>query len=179
MAKTHRPNPTKALRGARHQGPDITIVGVGLAGVLHLTREASAAIATARCVCFSRYHRSIPEVVRELNPRARLLDLDTVTYEMGQYRPSMYRRMAEAIVEQAAATPGLILLEPGSATLMDMVTQAVSELAAGRGLSVKVIPGIRHSGSSSTASGSSLPWPPSSFSPDTTIRCGGLVFRSP
>jgi hypothetical protein len=47
--------------------------------------------------------------------------------------------MADAIVAEALATPGVALLEPGSALVMDMVTQTVSAQAARRELSVKVL----------------------------------------
>jgi precorrin-2 methylase len=120
----------------------ITIIGAGLAGHWQLTCQACQTLAGARVIYLSRYSRDLPHYVREVNPRADIVDIDAEGYAIGDYRPAMYARMAARILDDGAAGPGVVLLEPGSAVVTDLVTQLLCSGADRRGISVSVVPGI-------------------------------------
>lgn len=122
--------------------PDITMVGVGLCEDRHLTREAIDVLEAARVVFTSRYSQRINDIARQLNTKARILDLESGEYRIGAYRPSMYRRMADRICREAARGSGVVVLQPGSAMVVDTVTQMVLESARLDGLSVRITPGV-------------------------------------
>jgi precorrin-2 methylase len=121
---------------------DITLVGAGLLGARHLSRAADDVLRSARVVFCSTYNRGIAEHVRALNPHASVRSSEENEYAPGMYRPDMYRRMAGVVIEAAAAGPGVVVLCPGSAVVVDLVTQHLLEGARGAGLRVSVLPGI-------------------------------------
>lgn len=121
---------------------DITIVGAGLLATRHLGPAADDVLRSARVVFCSSYNRGIAERVGALNPQASVRFSEENEYALGMYRPDMYRRMANAVVEAARAGPGVVLLAPGSAMVVDLVAQFVLEGARDAGLRVSVLPGI-------------------------------------
>ncbi len=120
----------------------ITIAGVGLRGVGHLTPEAEDAIREARVVFVSAYNTGLADHVRALAPRAEVHDAEQGEYRVGMYRPEMYRRMASRVLDRAREAPGVLMLAPGSAVVVDLVTQLVLEGARDSGLDVRVLPGV-------------------------------------
>lgn len=142
-----RPTPRRSTRRGSvvdgSPGPvDITIVGAGLLGARHLGGAADDALRAARVVFCSTYNRGIAEHVRALNPGASVRSSEENEYVPGMYRPDMYRRMAGVVIEAAQAGPGVVMLAPGSAVVVDLVTQHVLEGARDAGLRVSVLPGI-------------------------------------
>jgi precorrin-2 methylase len=121
---------------------DITDVGAGLFGARHLGRAADDVLRSARVVFCSTYNRGIAAHVRALNPRASVRSSEENEYALGMYRPDMYRRMAGVVIEAARAGPGVVLLCPGSAVVVDLVTQHLLEGARDAGQRVSVLPGI-------------------------------------
>jgi siroheme synthase len=121
---------------------DITIIGAGLLGARHLGQAAVDVLRTARLVFGSAYNTGMADHVRALNPQATIRPSEENEYLLGMYRPDMYRRMANAVVEAARAGPGVVLLCPGSAVVVDLVTQFVLEGAREAGLRVRILPGI-------------------------------------
>lgn len=139
------------VRSADLSGPDglvpsaagrICIVGCGLKPWEHLTGEAQERIRSAGCVYHSRYNEKIVEHVRALNPRAQLVEQEDDEYMIGMFRPAMYDRMAERVVASARAGASVTVLQPGSAMVVDSVTQFILSRAAQHGLSVEVLPGV-------------------------------------
>jgi precorrin-6B methylase 1 len=122
--------------------PDVTIIGAGLCEELQLTREAEAALGRARLIFTSRYSLSIGAAVRRLNAGAEIRDLEHGEYAIGTFRPEMYERLAARVVDAAAACPAVVVLQPGSAMVVDTVSQLVLDRAMRLGLSVRVVPGI-------------------------------------
>ena len=121
---------------------DITIVGVGLLGIAHMSREAEDAVRTARVVFCSTYNAGIAEHVRSLHPGVDLRSSEENEYRVGMHRPDMYRRMATVVLDTAREGPGVVMLAPGSAVVIDLVTQLVLDGARDAGLRARVLPGI-------------------------------------
>ena len=120
----------------------ICIVGCGLKPWAHLTGEAQERIQAATCVYHSRYNETIVEHVRALNPGAELVEQEDEEYMLGMFRPEMYERMAERVVASALAGASVIVLQPGSAMVVDSVTQFILRRAVHHGLSVEILPGV-------------------------------------
>jgi precorrin-6B methylase 1 len=121
---------------------DIAIVGAGLCGSWHLSRAADDAIRSARVVFCSTYNTGIGDHVRALNPAAVVRFSEENEYQLRMYRPDMYRRMAEVVIAAAREGPGVVVLAPGSAMVVDLVTQFVLDGARDAGLRVRILPGI-------------------------------------
>jgi uncharacterized protein YabN with tetrapyrrole methylase and pyrophosphatase domain len=117
---------------------DLTIIGAGLHSYYHLTVEACSLIADARLVFYSGHEKFLREFVSALNPNARCF----MDYQIGVFRPELYRTVAEQIVEEAAREPGVVVLELGSAVVTNSVTQLALRAARQRGLSVCIVPGV-------------------------------------
>jgi precorrin-6B methylase 1 len=121
---------------------DITIIGAGLLGTRHLGQAAVAVLRAARLVFCSAYNTGMAEHVRALNPRAIVRPSEENEYRVGMYRPDMYRRMASAVLDAAHAGPGVAVLCPGSAVVVDLVAQFILQGARDAGLRVDILPGI-------------------------------------
>jgi precorrin-6B methylase 1 len=121
---------------------DITIIGAGLYGTLHLTREAEDALRAAQVVFCSAYNAGIEAHVRALCPTAEIRSSEEGEYRVGMFRPDMYRRMAQVVLDAAREGGDVVVLAPGSAMVVDMVTQRIIEGAREAGLTVRVVPGI-------------------------------------
>jgi len=127
---------------ARANGLDIAIVGSGIRGIWHLTHEAEQAVSEARLVFCSVYNVGVSDQVRALNPAAPILFEEDGEYRPGMFRPDMYRRMAQRVVDAARSGPGVVVLHPGSALVVDQVTQNILKAGSAAGLRVGVLPGI-------------------------------------
>src|SRR5688500_16622476 len=129
-------------RSVRLPSDDITIIGAGLMGARHLGQAAADVLRTARLVFCSAYNAGMADHVRALNAQATIRPSEENEYRLGMYRPDMYRRMASAVIEAARAGPGVAVLCPGSAVVVDLITQFVLEGARDAGLRVRIMPGI-------------------------------------
>ena len=121
---------------------DITIVGAGVDGWNQLTAEGADALRLARTVFHSRYHGAPPADL--LGPGVAVTDLDADAYRNGEFRPDMYHRMAERVLAAAdvdTARP-VAVAQPGSAVVVDTVTDLLLDLAPRRGRTVRVVPGV-------------------------------------
>src|SRR5687767_14905744 len=81
-------------RSVRPAADDLTIIGAGLLAARHLGQAAVEVLRTARVVFCSDYNSGMAEQVRALNPRATIRSSEENEYQLGMYRPDMYRRMA-------------------------------------------------------------------------------------
>lgn len=125
-----------------HTATAITIIGAGLQGARQLGHAAEDVLRSARVVFCSTANTGIAAHVRALNATAEIRISEQGEYRIGMYRPDMYRRMAAAVMEAAAGGPGVVMLAPGSAVVVDAVTQAVLEAARIEGLPVRILPGV-------------------------------------
>jgi precorrin-6B methylase 1 len=122
---------------------DITIVGAGLVAARQLGAAADEVLRAARIVFCSNYNTGIADHVRALNPAATIQFSEENEYVPGMYRPDMYQRMADAVLNEAADRQGgVVMLAPGSAVVVDLVTQLILEGARAAHLGVQVLPGI-------------------------------------
>ncbi len=83
-----------------------------------------------------------PGRLRRFNPHAEFVMQEQGEYEVGMLRPQMYQRIAEAIATQALRAPNVVSLHPGSALVVDSITQKLVRICHERRLSLKIIPGV-------------------------------------
>ena len=119
---------------------DITIVGAGLDGFEHLTAEAQRVVRLARVVFYSPVNGPLPR--RCVSPLATLIDIERGEYRIGDHRPEMYRRMAALVICAGCAGAGVVVLQPGSAVVVDAVTTEILEAATAAGLTVQLLCGV-------------------------------------
>jgi hypothetical protein len=120
--------------------PDITIVSAGLCGFDDLTATALRHLQQAHTIYYSGFNGNPNQQL--LSPSAEIINLDEGRYVYGAYRPQIYEDMASVIVERARASPGLVVLQPGSAMLIDTVTKHVLRKAQQHNLGVNLICGV-------------------------------------
>ncbi|MCU0269801.1 MAG: SAM-dependent methyltransferase [Acidimicrobiales bacterium] len=130
------------LRRSASVETDLTIIGVGIHDVHHLTGEARQAIASARTVFVSGHTPALGDLVATCNPGAVTHLQEAGEYHLGDHRPTMYERIAARILAVAVESPGVVALQPGSASLADRITRLLVCGAAERDLRVRVLPGV-------------------------------------
>ncbi len=121
---------------------DLFLVGCGLRALDHLTREADRCLRGARVIFHSIYSRDLLAELRGLNPGARLVSQEDGEYVVGQYRPDMYRRIADRALDEARKEPGVVVLHPGSVMVVDAIARRLVARSVDLGLRVAVLPGI-------------------------------------
>lgn len=107
-----------------------------------MSREAEDVVRGARVVFTSTYNAGLDAHVKALAPNAVLRSSDAHEYAIGAYRPAMYERMASEVLAAAREAPGVVMLAPGSALVVDRVTELVARGAREARLAVRVLPGI-------------------------------------
>jgi hypothetical protein len=123
-------------RGAR---PDIYVVGTGILGVWHLTREAEACLGrSSQCFLVDPGY-GIAEHIAELGPRVHNL---LEEYQEGGSRIDTYRKMSARVVEAALEEPPVSLAVYGHPTLFVYPTTLIRAAAPHLGLEVEVVAGI-------------------------------------
>lgn len=121
--------------------PRISIIGAGLRPE-HLTEEAKIRLAKAHRVYYSQYGHEAAVKLHSVNLAAEWINLEEDEYRLGMRRSGMYKRMAVKILRAAETHFPVAVLQPGSAIVIDTVTQIVLRKASSRGWRVEVMPGI-------------------------------------
>lgn len=121
---------------------DLYLIGCGLRSLDHLTREADDILRRSRAIFHSIYNRDLLVDLQRLNPDALLVCQEDGEYIVGQYRPDIYRRIADRVLDEALRGPGVSVLHPGSAMLVDAIGRHLVARSADAGLFVRVVPGI-------------------------------------
>jgi precorrin-2 methylase len=121
---------------------DLHLIGCGLRSLDHLTREADGILRRARVIFHSIYNRDLLADLQRMNPDARLLCQEDGEYIVGQYRPDIYRRIADRVFEEALRGPGVAVLHPGSAVLVDAIGRHLVSRGVDAGIGVRIVPGI-------------------------------------
>jgi len=122
------------------KGPiHIFIVGLGIMGIRHLTREGEACIRASRKTFYVDPGFGIDEFLREACPEVRnLMDL----YREGRNRLETYRAMASEVVSAALEQSPVCFATYGHPTVYVYPTTLILRAAAVLGLTVHVSPGI-------------------------------------
>jgi tetrapyrrole methylase family protein/MazG family protein len=115
----------------------IIIVGLGPGAPGLLTREAAELLASGRRTILRTRHHPTVEAVSFGGPVEDCDDL----YERGRAFEEVYAAVAERVIGAAGEGPVLYAV-PGHPLVAERSVQAVLELAAGHGISVRVVPGI-------------------------------------
>lgn len=116
----------------------ISIIGAGIDELKQLTPEARQIVDKANIIFYSSFNASTESV----DGTGRWYNLDEIGYRQGAFRPAMYEAMAEKVVLASVVHERIALLQPGSALLLDTVTQRCLDLAKRMGVETEVIPGV-------------------------------------
>ncbi len=122
--------------------PALTLMGGGLNFSAHLSVEACQMLRGAKVILRAWCHESVDKWLKALAPDAEIVDIDSSFYLRGQYRPDMYKMIAESVVDMARRNAPVCLVEPGSPIVTDLVTSYTLKLAQAEGMSTRLIPGI-------------------------------------
>lgn len=130
------PSPTNSSSDAY----DLYIVGTGIVGVRHITREADDAFARCREVLLVDAGFGVRDHIQERC--AVITDLIPETYREGQPRIDAYDRMSAAVIEAALDHPPVAFAVYGHPQVYVYPTMQLTQAAQALGLRVKVMPGI-------------------------------------
>jgi precorrin-6B methylase 1 len=118
---------------------DIYIVGLGIMGVRHITREAEECLKTSKHVLYVDHGLGIPEYLGSVCKKTTNL---LGEYKEGQNRLKTYRAMAAAVVDAAVKGGPVAFATYGHPTFYVYPSVLIRNAAALLGLRVHVVPGI-------------------------------------
>lgn len=119
---------------------DITVLGLGLCGLEHITREAERAIGTAREVLYLDTGVATRDWLEARCPRVS--SLYEQTYVQDHPRLGAYHVMAARVVAAALDHAPVVFAIQGHPLVFVHAPVLVRDLAAVLGLSVELLPGI-------------------------------------
>jgi precorrin-2 methylase len=129
-----------AAARAGDDSADITIVGLGLVAPDHLTREAERAVREAREVLYLDTGIATNAVLSAISDNVTSLFAES--YQEDGPRLDAYAHMAERVVEAAADHAPVVFAVHGHPLVGVHAPFAIARIAAERGLTVRVVPGI-------------------------------------
>jgi uncharacterized protein YabN with tetrapyrrole methylase and pyrophosphatase domain len=121
------------------RGVDVYLVGLGIKGVWHLTREAEAALTASTSVLYVDSGFGIAEYLESLGTRPVSLIGE---YREGRNRAETYVEMAARVVEAALDDPPVSFATYGHPGFLVYPTALVRAAAEALGLSARVVAGI-------------------------------------
>jgi hypothetical protein len=129
----------KAVAKADHGPFELYLVGLGIVGVRHSTREAEDCIKASKRVFYVDHGFGIREFLEELCPN--------VTPLLGEYKESgsrltTYQKMAALAVNAALDDPPVCFATYGHPTMFVYPSMLIQRAAGLLGLRVHVVPGI-------------------------------------
>lgn len=121
-------------------GPfEIYLVGLGIVGVRHITREAEDCIRASNQVFLVDHGFGVREFLEELGPKVSPL---LEHYKEGESRLETYQNMATVVVDAALENPPVCFATYGHPTFYVFPTMLIQRAAALLDLRVHVVPGI-------------------------------------
>ena len=121
------------------RAPDIYLVGTGIVGVMHLTREAEAALAASSHVFLVDPGFGVAKHVESLGPQVHNL---LGAYHEGRSRIETYLDMASSVVDAALENPPVSLAVYGNPAFFVYPSTLIRRAAEALDLVVHVVPGI-------------------------------------
>jgi precorrin-3B methylase len=118
---------------------DIYVVGLGIMGVRHVTREAEDCLRASRTAYFVDHGFGIPQYLANLGPRPIAL---LGEYAEGRNRIETYRKMAAIVIDAALSDPPVCFATYGHPTVFVYPSLLIQRAAAVLELRVHVVPGI-------------------------------------
>jgi len=138
------PPPSLMLLDAGLGAADITVVGLGLCGVDHLTREGEAALRAADRIFYVDAGIAAGAFLRALGPPVTALF--GATYAVGEARLGTYAAIAAAVLRAALGDGGpprrVALAVQGHPTYFSYVPVLLADVAGALGLRVRTLPGV-------------------------------------
>lgn len=119
--------------------PDIYLVGTGILGVWHLTREAEACLTECRKVFLVDATYGVAQHIQSLGPEVINL---LPEYVEGESRLDTYRTMAAKVIDAALEDPPVSLAVYGHPSLLVYPTTLVRKASPHLGLLVHTVSGI-------------------------------------
>lgn len=119
---------------------DVTIVGLGLRPIDHLSRETERRLKSARVIFYVDAGLGTVELLQSFGPP--VVDLYADAYLEGGQRIETYQGVAARILDEALLGPGVVLALTGHPVVFSYVPFLVRDGAGLLGLSVEILPGI-------------------------------------
>lgn len=119
--------------------PDVFLIGTGILGVWHLTREAEAALSASRHVFLVDPAYGVAEHIARLGPEVHNL---LGQYEEGRNRIEIYHEMAARVTAMALDEPPVSLAVYGHPTLFVYPSSLIRRAARHLNLEVQTVAGI-------------------------------------
>ena len=129
----------KAVTKSDHGPFELYLVGLGIVGVRHSTREAEDCIRASKHVFYVDHGFGIREFLQELCPNVTPL---LGEYKEGGSRLTTYQNMAAIAVNAAMEDPPVCFATYGHPTMFVYPSVLIQRAAALLGLRVHVVPGI-------------------------------------
>ena len=115
---------------------DISLAGIGIGGFEQTTLETLQAIKSARIILhLTDHHQTLSKYCKHI------INLDK-EYWTGDEDWSVYKRIADLILDEAKNGPGVVAIGDGHPAYYDDVTWDVYRRGKRRGLNVRIIPAI-------------------------------------
>ncbi|HEX2259975.1 MAG TPA: SAM-dependent methyltransferase [Actinomycetota bacterium] len=124
----------------RRREPDIYIVGLGIKGIEHLTRETLAACRRSNSVLAVANHPAVLTYLETLCPK--VIDLHPLSYEEDGNRLDAYDTMSAMVFQAALENPPVTFATYGHPLIYVYPTRQIIDAAPFLGLTVKVLPAI-------------------------------------
>ncbi len=118
----------------------ITVVGLGLTGVEHITREAEEALRCAQEVLYVDTGVGTRAFLEARCPLVRPLYAES--YRSGEERLGTYTHVVSTVLAAALDHPPVVLAVPGHPTVFSLMPLLLRDAAPGLGLTVHIQPGI-------------------------------------
>lgn len=123
-----------------YREPDIYVVGLGIKGIEHLTRETEAACRRSAEILGISTHHAVLTYLETLCPR--VTDLYPVTYREDEHRMNAYDTMSAMTLAAALDHPPVTFATYGHPYIYVCPTRQIVDAAPYLGLKVEVLPGI-------------------------------------
>jgi len=115
---------------------DISLAGIGIGGFEQTTLETLEAIKSARIIFhLTEYHQLLKKYCKQV------VNLDK-EYWTGDEDWMVYEKLADLILDEAKAGPGVVAIGDGHPAFYDDVTWDVYRRGKKRGLNVRILPAI-------------------------------------
>jgi uncharacterized protein YabN with tetrapyrrole methylase and pyrophosphatase domain len=124
----------------QHREPDIYVVGLGIKGIEHVTRETEAAFRRSNEILAVATHPAVLSYLESMGPK--VTNLQTISYREDEHRLGAYDTMAASVLAAALEHPPVTFALYGHPMIYVLPSRQVLHAAPYLGLKAEVQPGI-------------------------------------
>lgn len=124
----------------QYREPDIYVVGLGIKGIEHVTRETEAAFRRSNEILAVATHPAVLTYLESMGPK--VTNLHTISYREDEHRLDAYDTMAASVLAAALEHPPVTFALYGHPMIYVLPSRQVMQAAPYLGLKAEVQPGI-------------------------------------